>query len=171
MCTLCMKSRLFNLILFVFLTHSLSRNSMAYGTEYGLVIVDIVQKICLLNIASPDLYGAQDPYARTPRSPKRTETGASRDEQARSPSIDQVCTRLFELYSIFTLLPYWIVYFAVFFLIFYYEFNKKNNNFWFRFEFQRQKWFWLKKFTLFLFTNLLRSIFMKAHKPQICFFI
>lgn len=66
--------------------------SMAYGTEYGLVIVDIVQKICLLNIASPDLYGAQDPYARTPRSPKRTDTTTSRDEQARSPSIDQVCT-------------------------------------------------------------------------------
>lgn len=65
---------------------------MAYGTEYGLVVVDIVQKICLLNIASPDLYGAQDPYARTPRSPKRTEAATSRDEQARSPSIDQVCT-------------------------------------------------------------------------------
>ncbi|XP_055303973.1 syntaxin-binding protein 5 isoform X11 [Sitodiplosis mosellana] len=63
---------------------------MAYGTEYGLVIVDIVQKICLLNIASPDLYGAQDPYARTPRSPKRTDATTSRDEQARSPSIDQM---------------------------------------------------------------------------------
>lgn len=62
---------------------------MAYGTEYGIVIVDIVQKVCLLNIASPDLYGAQDPYARTPRSPKRMEATA-RDEQARSPSIDQV---------------------------------------------------------------------------------
>lgn len=80
---------------------------MAYGTEYGLVIVDIVQKICLLNIASPDLYGAQDPYARTPRSPKRTEAGASRDEQARSPSIDQVCRNLFELVltNTFILLP------------------------------------------------------------------
>lgn len=63
---------------------------MAYGTEYGLVIVDIVQKTCLLNIASPDLYGAQDPYARTPRSPKRTDATTARDEQARSPSIDQV---------------------------------------------------------------------------------
>ncbi|XP_031627048.1 syntaxin-binding protein 5 isoform X5 [Contarinia nasturtii] len=63
---------------------------MAYGTEYGLVVVDIVQKTCLLNIASPDLYGAQDPYARTPRSPKRTDTATSRDEQARSPSIDQM---------------------------------------------------------------------------------
>lgn len=67
---------------------------MAYGTEYGLVIVDIVQKVCLMNLASPDLYGAQDPYARTPRSPKRTEA-SSRDDQARSPSIDQVSIRIF----------------------------------------------------------------------------
>lgn len=66
---------------------------MAYGTEYGLVIVDILQKVCLMNLASPDLYGAQDPYARTPRSPKRTEASA-RDDQARSPSIDQVSIRL-----------------------------------------------------------------------------
>lgn len=62
---------------------------MAYGTEHGLVIVDIVQKMCLLNVASPDLYGAQDPYSRAPRSPKRADT-LSRDDQARSPSIDQV---------------------------------------------------------------------------------
>ena len=62
---------------------------MAYGTEHGLVIVDIFQKICLLNVASPDLYGAQDPYSRAPRSPKRADT-IIRDEQARSPSIDQV---------------------------------------------------------------------------------
>lgn len=62
---------------------------MAYGNESGLVIVDIVQKVCLFNVASPDLYGAQDPYSRTPRSPKRTEP-YSRDEQQRSPSIDQV---------------------------------------------------------------------------------
>lgn len=64
-----------------------SIDSMAYGNEHGLVIVDIVQKICLLNVASPDLYGAQDPYSRTPRSPKRID---ARDEQTRSPSIDQV---------------------------------------------------------------------------------
>uniref|UniRef100_A0A336MCQ5 CSON009628 protein n=1 Tax=Culicoides sonorensis TaxID=179676 RepID=A0A336MCQ5_CULSO len=64
---------------------------MAYGNEYGLVLVDIVQKCCLLNIASPDLYGAQDPYARQPRSPKRLDvTQQYRDEQARSPSIDQL---------------------------------------------------------------------------------
>lgn len=62
---------------------------MAYGTEHGLVIVDIVQKVCLLNVASPDLYGAQDPYSRTPRSPKRCDT-ITREEQTRSPSIDQV---------------------------------------------------------------------------------
>ncbi len=62
---------------------------MAYGNEHGLVIVDIIQKICLLNVASPDLYGAQDPYSRAPRSPKRVDT-INRDDQARSPSIDQV---------------------------------------------------------------------------------
>lgn len=63
---------------------------MAYGNEYGLVIVDYVQKICLLNVASPDLYGAQDPYSRAPRSPKRVDPAGYRDEQTRSPSIDQV---------------------------------------------------------------------------------
>lgn len=62
---------------------------MAYGNEAGLAIVDIVQKVCLFNVASPDLYGAQDPYSRVPRSPKRSEPPYSRDEQ-RSPSIDQV---------------------------------------------------------------------------------
>lgn len=64
---------------------------LAYGSEHGLVIVDYVQRICLLNVASPDLYGAQDPYARAPRSPKsRVESSLYRDEQTRSPSIDQV---------------------------------------------------------------------------------
>ncbi|XP_059614289.1 syntaxin-binding protein 5 isoform X5 [Phlebotomus argentipes] len=63
---------------------------MAYGNEYGLVIVDYVQKICLLNVASPDLYGAQDPYSRAPRSPKRVDPPGYRDEQTRSPSIDQM---------------------------------------------------------------------------------
>lgn len=63
---------------------------MAYGNEHGLVIVDTVQKVCLLNVASPDLYGAQDPYSRVPRSPKRSENAQNKDDQARSPSIDQV---------------------------------------------------------------------------------
>ncbi|XP_017851992.1 syntaxin-binding protein 5 isoform X7 [Drosophila busckii] len=59
---------------------------MAYGTEYGLVIIDIIQKICLLSVACPDLYGAHDPYSRTPKSPKRIE---NKEEQSRSPSSDQ----------------------------------------------------------------------------------
>lgn len=62
---------------------------MAYGNEAGIVIVDIVQKISLLNIGSPDLYGAQDPYSRAPRSPKRSDAQGAGPE-ARSPSIDQV---------------------------------------------------------------------------------
>lgn len=71
---------------------------MAYGNEAGIVIVDIEQKVCLLNVGSPDLYGAQDPYSRVPRSPKKSQVlndclsiTADKDErQPRSPSIDQV---------------------------------------------------------------------------------
>lgn len=73
---------------------------MAYGNEAGIVIIDIEQKVCLLNIGSPDLYGAQDPYARAPRSPKKNQNILSSDilataleaseRQPRSPSIDQV---------------------------------------------------------------------------------
>ena len=70
---------------------------MAYGNEAGLAIVDIVQKVCLFNVASPDLYGAQDPYSRVPRSPKRSEPPYSRDEQ-RSPSIDQVSVSCIEIH-------------------------------------------------------------------------
>nr|XP_041631089.1 syntaxin-binding protein 5 isoform X3 [Drosophila kikkawai] len=65
---------------------SSSYGLMAYGTEYGLVIIDIIQKICLLSVACPDLYGAHDPYSRTPKSPKRIE---NKEEQSRSPSSDQ----------------------------------------------------------------------------------
>ncbi|KAK9881942.1 hypothetical protein WA026_018137 [Henosepilachna vigintioctopunctata] len=71
---------------------------MAYGNEAGIVIVDIEQKVCLLNIGSPDLYGAQDPYSRVPRSPKKNNSCADslpvnidrEDRQPRSPSIDQM---------------------------------------------------------------------------------
>ncbi|XP_046984431.1 syntaxin-binding protein 5 isoform X1 [Schistocerca americana] len=76
---------------------SLSINSsyglMAYGTETGIVIIDIVQKTCLLNMASPDLYGSADPYQRVPRSPKRNpgeSNSREADERCRSPSTDQV---------------------------------------------------------------------------------
>ena len=30
---------------------------LAFGNESGLAIVDIVQKSCLLNLGTPDLYG------------------------------------------------------------------------------------------------------------------
>lgn len=70
---------------------------MAYGNEAGIVIIDIEQKVCLLNVGSPDLYGTQDPYSRAPRSPKKGQnnTGETlpvdREERhPRSPSIDQV---------------------------------------------------------------------------------
>lgn len=71
---------------------------MAYGNEAGIVIIDIEQKVCLLNVGSPELYGAQDPYSRVPRSPKKGQNLYEslsinmdrEDKQPRSPSIDQV---------------------------------------------------------------------------------
>ncbi|XP_044259756.1 syntaxin-binding protein 5 isoform X4 [Tribolium madens] len=78
------------------LTINSSYGLMAYGNEAGIVIIDIEQKVCLLNVGSPDLYGAQDPYSRVPRSPKRGGIASdilpvNMDErQPRSPSIDQI---------------------------------------------------------------------------------
>ncbi|KAF5302467.1 hypothetical protein FQR65_LT08557 [Abscondita terminalis] len=81
------------------LTINSSYGLMAYGNEAGVVVVDIEQKVCLLNIGSPDLYGAQDPYSRAPRSPKKGQLcgndGLSiypdkEDRQPRSPSVDQM---------------------------------------------------------------------------------
>ncbi|XP_073980716.1 syntaxin-binding protein tomosyn isoform X3 [Rhodnius prolixus] len=63
---------------------------MAYGTESGAVVVDIVRRMCILNVATPDLYGGADPYQRVPKSPKRTQPPDSSDaDRCRSPSIDQ----------------------------------------------------------------------------------
>ncbi|XP_065223798.1 syntaxin-binding protein 5 isoform X5 [Planococcus citri] len=80
----------------VFQMTSLALNSsyglLAYGSENGVVLVDFVQKCCLLNIASSDLYGNSDPFQRAPRSPKRNPASAeaSDGERCRSPSIDQM---------------------------------------------------------------------------------
>nr|CAD7258660.1 unnamed protein product [Timema shepardi] len=67
---------------------------MTYGNESGLVIVDIIQKTCLMNCATPDLYGAADPYQRVPRSPKKGAEGCGNnkelEERCRSPSTDQI---------------------------------------------------------------------------------
>jgi syntaxin-binding protein 5 len=88
------------------LTINSSYGLMAYGNEAGIVIIDIEQKVCLLNVGSPDLYGAQDPYSRVPRSPKKGAASVAdilpmnmdREEtQPRSPSIDQVSIRKINL--------------------------------------------------------------------------
>jgi len=31
--------------------------SLAFGNEYGVAVIDWMQKVCLLNIGTPDLYG------------------------------------------------------------------------------------------------------------------
>ncbi|XP_021712405.1 syntaxin-binding protein 5-like isoform X1 [Aedes aegypti] len=72
------------------LTINSSYGLMAYGNEYGLAVVDIVQKICLLNLSTQEIYGSLDMYIKTPRSPKRLESVQSKEDQLRSPSIDQV---------------------------------------------------------------------------------
>ena len=43
---------------------------MAYGNNSGLVIVDFVQSVCLLNMGTADLYGSMDPFQRMPKSPR-----------------------------------------------------------------------------------------------------
>ena len=48
---------------------------MAYGNGSGIVIVDVVQNVCLLNMGTADLYGAMDPFQRMPKSPKPLDAG------------------------------------------------------------------------------------------------
>ena len=48
---------------------------MAYGNGSGLVIVDVVQFVCLLNMGTADLYGGVDPFQRLPKSPKPLDSG------------------------------------------------------------------------------------------------
>ncbi|XP_076058253.1 syntaxin-binding protein tomosyn isoform X2 [Oratosquilla oratoria] len=66
---------------------------ISYGNESGLVIIDYIQKTCLLNMGTPELYGDADPYQRVPRSPKRAESSnAKEEERSKSPSSsDQDC--------------------------------------------------------------------------------
>ena len=72
---------------------------MAYGHEYGLVIIDIVQKICVFNMKTQDIYFVQDPQFRNVRSPKKfsqTEEPEKYDETVQfNQSIDYVSFRLF----------------------------------------------------------------------------
>ncbi|XP_071492049.1 syntaxin-binding protein 5-like [Diadema antillarum] len=53
---------------------SSSYGLLAFGTTNGLAIVDYLQRTCLLNMGTPDLYGSADPYQRTPRSPKKNKS-------------------------------------------------------------------------------------------------
>jgi hypothetical protein len=47
------------------------------------------QRVCILNMMTPDLYGSADPYQRVPRSPKRLNE-TSNEDRCRSPTSDQV---------------------------------------------------------------------------------
>ena len=60
------------------LTLNANYGLMAYGNGSGLVIVDIVQNVCLINMGTADIYGSVDPFQRMPKSPRPGE-GASPD--------------------------------------------------------------------------------------------
>ncbi|KAK3802809.1 hypothetical protein RRG08_012323 [Elysia crispata] len=66
---------------------------LAFGNESGLAIVDYMQKTCLLNLGTPDLYGSMDPYQRAPRSPRSKKSPADglgpSFEDFKSPTVDQ----------------------------------------------------------------------------------
>lgn len=67
---------------------------LAFGNESGLAIVDFVQKTCLLNLGTPDLYGSMDPYQRAPRSPRSKKSQSDGinpgSEEGKSPTTDQL---------------------------------------------------------------------------------
>ncbi|XP_013422005.1 syntaxin-binding protein 5 [Lingula anatina] len=84
---------------------SISVNSsyglLAFGNDTGLAIVDYMQKTCLLNMGTPDLYGSMDPYQRVPRSPKTTKSrpndlqgvqaqNSTTSEDCKSPTSEQI---------------------------------------------------------------------------------
>ncbi|XP_041353859.1 syntaxin-binding protein 5-like isoform X4 [Gigantopelta aegis] len=78
---------------------SISVNStyglLAFGNESGLAIIDYIQKTCLLNLGTPDLYGSMDPYQRAPRSPRsKKPTNAEgcppNSEECKSPTTDPI---------------------------------------------------------------------------------
>ncbi|XP_013071471.1 syntaxin-binding protein 5-like isoform X3 [Biomphalaria glabrata] len=66
---------------------------LAFGNESGLAIVDYLQKTCLLNLGTPDLYGSMDPYQRAPRSPRSKritgEVLVQASDDCKSPTVDQ----------------------------------------------------------------------------------
>ncbi|XP_071113160.1 syntaxin-binding protein 5-like isoform X9 [Haliotis cracherodii] len=68
---------------------------MAFGNESGLAIIDFMQRTCLLNLGTPDLYGSMDPYQRAPRSPRgkkpqNAEGVGQNSEESKSPTTDQI---------------------------------------------------------------------------------
>ncbi|CAL4082353.1 unnamed protein product, partial [Meganyctiphanes norvegica] len=72
------------------ITINSSYGLLSYGNESGLVIVDYIQKTCILNMGTPELYGSADPYQRVPKSPKRTDSSSKEGEdRCLSPSSDQ----------------------------------------------------------------------------------
>ncbi|XP_040574021.2 syntaxin-binding protein 5 isoform X1 [Lepeophtheirus salmonis] len=62
------------------ITVSSAYGLVAYGNNSGLVIVDVIQNVCLLNMGTSDLYGSQDPFHRAPKSPRPVDPSPCKDD-------------------------------------------------------------------------------------------
>ncbi|XP_061900599.1 syntaxin-binding protein 5a isoform X10 [Entelurus aequoreus] len=80
---------------------SLALNSsyglVVFGNSNGLAVVDYIQKTIVLNMATVELYGSNDPYQRQPRSPRKSrqpsgglcdinEGSATSEDRCKSPT-------------------------------------------------------------------------------------
>ena len=79
---------------------------LIFGLENGLVVVDYISKIILMNMATADLYGTMNPFQRPISSPKRRGpfNDLNNDESSIYSSECQVNSFLFPFCTFFSLL-------------------------------------------------------------------
>lgn len=59
--------------------------SLAYGTDYGIAIVDIVQHVLVTTLLTSDLYGTNDPFSR----PVRPNNDSSEDHDQNGAAMER----------------------------------------------------------------------------------
>ncbi|KAF4084175.1 hypothetical protein AMELA_G00125570 [Ameiurus melas] len=66
---------------------------VVFGNGNGLVVVDYLQKMLLLNVSTAELYGSSDPHQRQPRSPRkaRQPSGGLCDGHDGSTALEDRC--------------------------------------------------------------------------------
>ncbi|GAU94701.1 hypothetical protein RvY_06426 [Ramazzottius varieornatus] len=63
---------------------------LAIGSDTGLIVVDIIQKHCVMNLATPDLYGSEDPFQRGTRSSPKHEKAPPHSPPVQTATADGV---------------------------------------------------------------------------------